>query len=206
MEVGYFRAMVEQNVFDTIYHEHLDYHTLGALVPFLERCGMWAFDAERIPIQGGSIRVLATPGRGETRHERLLGLLESENEMSAVHYYAAVLKNMEKLRDMADSFFVGYGCPAKATTLTSSCASTIRAYIDDNPMKAGKVAPDGVTPIWSNTVELDRWIGNSRTLTVLVFAWNMLDEIVPKIRNSPARCLREARILIPFPEPHYIEP
>ena len=223
-EVGYFPAMVEQNVFDTIYHEHLDYHTLAALVPFFLRHDLEIYDAERIPVQGGSIRVWATLKDTFEPWNNVRKLMNEES--GTLRGWGNYLQTMDRIQrhlrywDCCDKpeAVIGYGCPAKATTLTSACGLHPHAYIDDNPLKAGKYAPDGLTPILANTEALDnfripddggreslRFAASEGRLTVLVFAWNMLDEILPKIRNSPAQCLREARVLVPFPEPHYVE-
>ena len=59
-EVGYFVKVLKRNNFDTIYHEHLDYHTAKPLVKFLNNIG---FSIEQLyinSIQGGSLRVLAS--------------------------------------------------------------------------------------------------------------------------------------------------
>jgi len=208
MEVGYFGAMVEQNVFDTIYHEHLDYHTLGALVPFLERFGFTAFDAERIPVQGGSIRVWASNDGPHLSSEVERLVREERETLSDLSGYEdAVCAARHWTNGLSAT--LGYGCPAKATTLTAFGAYGVRGYVDDNPLKVGKYAPDGATPIMPNSSALDEWLAtwyrSREPISVLVFAWNMLDEILPKIRNSPAQCLRDARVLVPFPEPHYVE-
>lgn len=204
-EVGYFPAMVEQNVFDTIYHEHIDYHTLGALVPFMRRHGLELWHAERIAIQGGSVRCWCVKtGREETRD--LMALLGAEQRLDLERYREVVSQRRNSNRRAA---VFGYGCPAKAATLVASESVSVRAYIEDNPLKIGKWAPDGTSPIMANSCELDTWLyawlRSRDPITVIAFAWNMLDEILPKIRNSPARCLRDARVLVPFPEPHYVE-
>lgn len=207
MEVGYFGAMVEQNVFDTIYHEHLDYHTLHALVPFLARCGLTVFDVERIPVQGGSIRVWARRGEAE-QTANLRGLMNVEYVMlhRPATYIENVLRYSECIQDQLETKndLVGYGCPAKAMTLLTACDKLLEAFIDDSPLKVGKYAPDGRTPILANSAELDDLFPDG--VEVVLFAWNMADEVMGRLKASPARCLREARVLVPFPEPHWLAP
>ena len=59
MEVGYFLDVYKNKWFDTIYHEHLDFHTVASLKELFKRFDMEIFRAERISPQGGSIRVFA---------------------------------------------------------------------------------------------------------------------------------------------------
>ena len=56
-EVGYFRKVLEKNLFDTIYHEHLDYHH-AALVTHLTKLGFDVIELKSVKSQGGSIRIL----------------------------------------------------------------------------------------------------------------------------------------------------
>src|SRR3989442_9848472 len=56
-EVGYLLDVVENTWFDTIYHEHLDYHTVAPFRPLLARVGMEPIAVQRVSPQGGSIRV-----------------------------------------------------------------------------------------------------------------------------------------------------
>jgi hypothetical protein len=81
---------------------------------------------------------------------------------------------------------------------------SVDAYVDDSPLKAGKYAPDGKTPIVAHTGELDARFPDG--CSVVLFAWNMESEVMTKIRNSTAKCIREANVLVPFPEPHWWTP
>src|SRR6185312_13807941 len=80
-ECAYAVDMIEKCEFDTIYHEHLFYHTLHGLTPLFARHGLYLNDVERLPIHGGSIRVFVSRDRKKTRalmellrHEKALGV------------------------------------------------------------------------------------------------------------------------------------
>ena len=78
-EVSYPLDVLSKTLFDTIYHEHLDYHAISPLIPFFKQHGLTVFNAERVASRGGSIRVFAAPeesGRKPTR--ALQELLEAE--------------------------------------------------------------------------------------------------------------------------------
>ena len=57
-EVGYFVSVLQKNNFDTIYHEHLDYHTANSIVLFLNKIGFSVKSITTNNIQGGTIRIL----------------------------------------------------------------------------------------------------------------------------------------------------
>src|SRR5204863_6437771 len=80
-EFAYALDMIDGCEFDTIYHEHLFYHTLHGLTPLFKRHGLYLNDVERLPIHGGSLRltVSRTPTRSLTldalfAHEAALGV------------------------------------------------------------------------------------------------------------------------------------
>src|SRR5262249_27598576 len=56
-EVQYLKDLVEKNLFDIIYHEHLCYYHVTPLVPFFDRLGLQIIGVDRVPTHGGSIRV-----------------------------------------------------------------------------------------------------------------------------------------------------
>ena len=82
-EVGYFLSVLENRLFDTIYHEHLDYHHASPLVKHLSNLGFNAIKIERVESQGGSLRLLL----------RKIGKLISQKELKnllkkkIIHFY-----------------------------------------------------------------------------------------------------------------------
>ena len=59
LEVGYLVDVYCNTWFDTIYHEHVDYHTVAPFEKLFARVGMELIAVDRISPQGGSIRVMA---------------------------------------------------------------------------------------------------------------------------------------------------
>src|SRR5207237_2020644 len=55
-EVSYLVDIVQKNLFDTVYHEHLCYHSVKPLAAFFRRHGLELIDVERLPTKGGSLR------------------------------------------------------------------------------------------------------------------------------------------------------
>src|SRR5262249_16901697 len=86
-EVSYLVDVLEKTLFDTIYHEHLDYHPVEPLVPFFASCGLQLIEAQRVDSHGGSLRGVVQRAGGPRKvgasvaqriaHERELGLRDA---------------------------------------------------------------------------------------------------------------------------------
>jgi len=55
-EVSYLGDVIDNLLFDTIYHEHLSYHSVIPLISFFKKNGMELIEANRIETHGGSLR------------------------------------------------------------------------------------------------------------------------------------------------------
>lgn len=188
-EVSYLVDVYEQNLFDTIYHEHLAYHALGPLVDFFPRHELAVFDVERIPTHGGSLRVYVqrrdgarpvSPAVGErVAEERALGLFD-------VDTYRGWSDRIEQLgtelRDELERLVgegkrvAGFGAPAKATTLMHQFgidARLIEYIIDDSPWKQGLLSPGLHIPVVSPSEMETRWPD-----CLVILAWNFADPII----------------------------
>jgi SAM-dependent methyltransferase len=71
VEVPWVRELVRNVEFDTIYHEHLCYFSLTALVTLFERHRLVVTDVEVVPIHGGSLRLWIAPGPDAVRTDRI---------------------------------------------------------------------------------------------------------------------------------------
>ncbi len=157
VEVGYLPDMIARGVYRVCYHEHLSYHALRPLVSFLSRHGLWAFDAYRVPTQGGSIRLLAQPTPREYS-PRLHDLLAREDDeaIDASRLTASIERDRASLHAiLADARarglkVAGYGAPAQLTTTAYALGlrhSDIAFVCDDSPLKQGKYTPGLHWPI-----------------------------------------------------------
>src|SRR5713101_1077683 len=98
-EFAYALDMIEHCEFDTIYHEHLFYHTLHGLTPLFKRHGLYLSDVERLPIHGGSLRL--TVSRTPVRSEELDALFAHEAALGVdqVSFYNDFADRVRALRD-----------------------------------------------------------------------------------------------------------
>jgi SAM-dependent methyltransferase len=205
-EVGYFHDVLTSGHFDTIYHEHLDYHHAAPLVRHLTGIGFDVVDLTVNPIQGGSIRLLLrNTGRGEISPTARQFLA---NERKSVLYDDHFLKqwretiegNMSALRQFlrdritAGLVVAGYGSPTKVVLLMKMAgigAGDITYVVEDNDLKVGRFLPNTGIPIKSRG-ELAK---NPPDVLVL-FAWNFADDIVSKLAHDR---LPRMEIVVPLP-------
>ena len=204
-EVAYLRELIEKCEFDTIYHEHLFYHSLLALEPLFARHGLYLNDALRLSIHGGSLRFRVSRVPGKT--ERLIALLEEERAlgMGTLAFYQSFSRRVDILRHQLTSLIqekrgggarlAAYGAAAKGATLLNSmklATGTIEYVVDRNPHKAGKYLPGVRIPIRP----VDELMSDLPDY-VLVLAWNFASEIIDQNREYRAR---GGRFIVPFPE------
>ena len=210
-EVQYLKDLIEQNLFDIFYHEHLCYYHLTPLVPFFERLGLRIFDVERVKTHGGSIRVYvgwadgphATAGRVEE-------LCLAETELNTTATYTAFAKRIsaagEKLRAVLAGYkargkrVVGYGAPAKATTLCYAFGidgSMLEYIVDDSPLKQGLYMPGTHIPIKPSGALYAGTPG-----CCLILAWNFADSIV---KNNQLFIKNGGIFISPVPEPRVLQ-
>lgn len=193
IEVHYGVDLVETLQFDTVYHEHLCYYSLRALDTLVGRFGMRIYDAQRLPMHGGAIRVFAAHNEG-THHAfasaALLGLLELEAsmELDKVETYrrfaAASLGLREAIRtevlrrSALSERICAFGAAGRGTTLLNFCGldrTVLDFVIDESPSRIGRIVPGVAVPIVA-LEELER----TPTQACLVTAWNYRDEILAK--------------------------
>lgn len=201
LEVMYAGDLLEQLQWDTLYHEHLTFYSLGTLGPLLARFGFEAIDAERIPMHGGSLRVSAARAGRRDSSPRLEQLAEWErsvalNDPDTWDAFASLSRRRidafaDTMRRLADSATIwAYGAAGKATMWVNACHMTyLEAVVDASPLRAGKLMPGTHTPIVSPE-EFKR----ASPEYVFASAWNYLDAIRG---NEPQY---EGYWIVPLPE------
>ncbi|PRX70564.1 methyltransferase family protein [Nonomuraea fuscirosea] len=190
-EVSYLLDVVEQGLFDTIYHEHLSYHAVRPLIGFFARLGMTLFDVQRVRAHGGSIRVYvsAEPRPVSARVAELVeleisaGLFRPETYSVLRKQIAAraseLRAHLAALRSEG-ARFCGYGAPAKLTTMMYALEldrDDVEFVVDDSPLKRGLYTPGTHIPV----VGSDHLAAVSgKGFWCVVFAWNFYDSIVAR--------------------------
>ncbi len=199
--------LLEKTEFDTIYHEHVFYFTLTALLPLLTRHGLEIIRVERLPIHGGSLRVLAGHTGEQPVDETVAALLAEEHAhgvASPARYTAfggqvtairtALVELVTRLRQQGKSI-AAYGASAKGSTLLNYCGLDDRQLdfvADRSTYKQGRLTPGTHLPI----VAAEELARRQPDYTLLL-TWNFAEEILRQQQGY-----REAggQFIVPIPE------
>jgi hypothetical protein len=205
-EFPYVRDLLDHCEFDTIYHEHLCYFSVGSVDRLFRRHGLFINDVKRLSIHGGSLRIYA--GVRENVQESVKELLAEEAALGIDkhQYYRAFRANVERIRDTLHSLLedlrlqgkriAGYGAAAKGTIMLNYLGvdrGTIEFLVDRNTHKQGKWMPGVRIPIF-DPAEL---VARMPDYTVIL-PWNFKEEI---IRQQADYRARGGKFVIPIPEP-----
>ncbi len=192
MEFPHLLRLVEDNQWDTIYHEHFSYFSFGTVAQVFEAHGLRLFDVDELPTHGGSLRIYGChaedPRPREPRAEELL-----ERERAAgyggIELYADYGRRVEEEKRQILEFLialkrdgkriVGYGAPAKGNTLLNYCGvgtDFLDYTCDLNPHKQDHLLPGTHIPIRSPDV-----LREDRPDVVLILPWNLKDEIIEQL-------------------------
>lgn len=195
MEFPHLMRLMEENQFDTIYHEHFSYFSFLTVQSVFARHGLDVFDVDQVPTHGGSLRIYARHCEDTARpiHHRVKDLIEAEKAMGfdqLSHYRSFSEKVKETKRNILDFMLkakregksiAGYGAPAKGNTLlnyTGIRTDFIDYTVDRSPHKQGLFLPGTRIPIHHP----DR-IRETMPDYLIILPWNLKDEIMEQMAH-----------------------
>jgi SAM-dependent methyltransferase len=159
LEVMYAGDLLEQLQWDTLYHEHLTFYSLSSLSKLLEKHGFFVEHAERLPMHGGSLRVVAVLDRDVTPSAECDAVMAYEREARLdvadtwVQFGQRISRKIHIVRTVFDSLKAdhniwAYGAAGKATMWVNACQMNfLGGMVDASPLRAGKLMPGTHTPI-----------------------------------------------------------
>jgi SAM-dependent methyltransferase len=212
-EVSYLIDVMEKMLFDTVYHEHLSFHSVKPLRQFLRKHGLELIDVQRIATKGGSIRCLAQRVGGpyaiEPSVDATIGYETAHGYDQAEtfrQYGPKIHAVRDKVLGLLEGFrsrgelIMGYGAAPAVTTLIYQfeLAPYLSAIVDDNPRKHGRFSPGHKIPILPSSALAER-----RPACVLILAWTYADRIVA---HNGQIGQWGGQFLIPLPVPKLIKP
>ena len=210
-ESHYLMSLLETVQYDTIYHEHLRYYSLGSLQYLLEMHGLEVIFASPIPTHGGSIRVYAGRKGAYKPHPSVKKILDEEQSaytggraleqfkgrvvLSKLRLYSL----LRSIKDRGERIY-GIGAPSRASTLINYVG------LDDGILdcvlevkgshKIGKYMPGTLI-----VVQDEARLFDDPPDYALLLSWHIAEELIGKLREK-GYC---GRFIVPLPEPHILE-
>jgi len=193
MEFPHLLRLMQENQFDTIYHEHFSYFSFTTVRKVFEAHGLMLFDVEQIPTHGGSLRIYARHREDLTKPVglRVTELLAREEAagLKQIQTYQAFGQQVKETKRKILEFLIrakgegktiaGYGAPAKGNTLLNYCGigtDFLDYTVDRSPHKQGLYLPGSHIPI-----ESPDKIRETKPDYVIILPWNLKDEIINQL-------------------------
>ena len=204
IEIHYLGSMLDDNSFDTIYHEHFSYWSLENLNYLFKKHDLKIFDASVIPVHHGQLRIYISKSNDYKKTSSFKELLESEKNNDLVgKKLNSFCNNVYKVKDeLLDLFkditnkgeeIYGYGAPAKASTLINFIgASNLKNIYDKSELKQGKFIP-GTSLKIKNPNEIKK----DSPDYIFLFAWNFKEEVINELKF---KFNFKGKVIIPIPE------
>jgi len=193
MEFPHLMSLMNENQWDTIYHEHFSYFSFSTVRRVFAHHGLRLFDVEELPTHGGSLRIFGCHDDDATKpdSDRALEFIEREqaagfDDMATYAAYGARVR--EEKREILEFLIAlkrdgkriaGYGAPAKGNTLLNYCGigtDFLECTYDLNPHKQGHFLPGTHVPIRAPEA-----LREDRPDIVFILPWNLKDEIMEQL-------------------------
>ncbi len=193
MEFPHLQKLIENNQFDTIYHEHFSYLSFHTVKQIFEANGLEMFDVEELPTHGGSLRIYARH-TGNTTHavsDKVQAMLQQEAAagLTDIHFYEAFKEKSFAVKADLLRFLIaakadkkvvaGYGAAAKGNTLLNYAGikhDLLDFVVDANPHKQGKYLPGSHVPVLN-----EAHLKEVKPDFVIIFPWNLSEEIMEQL-------------------------
>ncbi len=208
LEFPHLLRLIEENQFDTIYHEHFSYFSLFTVEAILSAHGLRICDVEELSTHGGSLRVYACHPEDESKPTvpRVEELRDREelHGIKRLECYESFAEQVRETKRALLEFLIkakregktiaGYGAPGKGNTLLNYCAirtDFLDYTVDRNPYKQGKFLPGTHIPIYA-----PERIRETKPDYLFILPWNLKDEIMQQNAH-----IREwgGRFVVPIP-------
>jgi len=212
IEAPYLIDLIDQTLFDTIYHEHLCYLSITPMIPFFKKFDLEIFKVDRIPFgaSGPAIRVFVQKKGSRKLNNSVPAILAFEKKwgIGDLETYRGYAKKVEKVKkdvlqlinkiQKRGAHIGGFGAPAKGNTLLNYfglTAKEIEYIAENNTIKQGLVTPGTHIPIISD----EEFLKNMPEYALLL-SWNYLDFF---LKNSEY-IKKGGKFIIPLPEPKIV--
>ncbi len=209
IEFPVLHKLIENNYFDTIYHEHFSYLSFTTVERIFAHHGMVLFDVDRLSTHGGSIRIYARHAEDSSKpvSENVVAMKQYEEKAGHfdLGYYADFGERVRETKRKILEFLIAakragktvaaYGAPGKGNTLLNYCGvrtDFIDFTVDRNPHKQNNYLPGSRIPILAPDALRER-----RPDYLFILIWNLKDEVMQQ-----CDFIREwgGQFVVPLPE------
>lgn len=188
-EFPHLMQMIQNNQFDTIYHEHFSYLSLTAVKQIFEHNGLSVFDVQELSTHGGSLRVFAQRNdTGKQPVNNAVAVLLNKEEVAGIktsELYQDFQQRANNIKYDLTTFLIktkqqgkkvmAYGAAAKGNTLLNYAgirADLLPCVVDLNPAKKGKFLPGSRLPIVDEAT-----IKEYKPDYIVILPWNLREEV-----------------------------
>jgi SAM-dependent methyltransferase len=166
IEFPHLDRLMDENQFDTIYHEHFSYFSLFTAEKIFSAHGLTIFDVDELSTHGGSLRIYARhqndTSKPITDAVSELRARETSAGINTLERYTVFEEKVKETKRRLLNFLiqarwegktvVGYGAPGKGNTLLNYCGvrtDLLDFTVDRNPYKQGRFLPGTHIPIYA---------------------------------------------------------
>lgn len=192
MEFPHLLNLIEQNQFDTIYHEHFSYLSLLTTITIFKFHGLNIYDVEELPTHGGSLRIFATHSESDKKATDNVAFVLEKERIANMHLLEGYKGFQLKANSIKYEFLgfllkvkseqkkvIAYGAAAKGNTLLNYCGiknDLIDFVVDRAPLKTGRFLPGSHIPIVS-----EEEITRLKPDYIVIFPWNIKEEVMKQL-------------------------
>ena len=209
MEFPHVMQLIENNQFDTIYHEHFSYFSFITVNKIFKHYGLEIFDVEELLTHGGSLRIYAKHQEDKTKRisDNVNNLINKEysRKMNSIEYYKNFQDKVDKIKNKFLKFLINqklkgrtvmaYGAAAKGNTLLNYCGvkkDLISFVVDISPHKQGLFLPASHIPIVDEKI-----ITEVKPDYIVILPWNIKNEIMDQLSYTKEW---GCKFVIPIPD------
>lgn len=212
VQQNYLSSMLEDNAFDNIVHEHLEYYSLNTMTDLLRRADLEVFDVVTRDINGGSFRTYirhrgALVGGGITPAVNQMLMRENGQKLGIKHTYERFARRIKSEMSVLSGFVTGmnargaeiyvYGASTRGNTILQAAGldgTMIKGAAERNPAKWGLVTAGTRIPIVSE--EEARKRADYFLVLPWFFAQGTSSEFVQREKDF---ILNGGKLIIPLP-------
>ncbi len=189
-EASYLLDIIDKFLFDTVYHEHLSYHSIASLQHFFKLHGLHFYDVEKTNSKGGSLRGFVQKIGAARKETPIISEMIKEEQRRGLHQ-PAIFKDYErKIQAQKEALqlyvekaikdkkrIVAYGASTTVITLMYhfELESKLEYLVDDNEKKHGMFSPGAHLEVKPSSI-----LYTDKPDIVLVLAWQYADPIMTK--------------------------